>query len=81
VTAMCVMRATTNYWYPYDLPHAALFGMAALFALEELWLPMLLCFGLDVPTRETSLFLVILAGALVWVRQGGTVARLWRTLP
>jgi len=78
VTAMCVMRATTNYWYPYDL---ALFGMAALFALEGLWLPMLLCFALDVPTRETSLFLVILAGALVWVREGGTAARLWRTLP
>ncbi len=79
-TAMMVMRATTNYWYAYDLPHAALFGMAALFALEGLWVPMLVCFALDVPTRETSLFLVILAGALVWARQRADKGRVWKTL-
>ena len=79
-TAMMVMRATTNYWYAYDLPHAALFGMAALFALEGLWLPMLLCFALDVPTRETSLFLIILAGALVWARTRADKGKVWKTL-
>ena len=78
VTAMCVMRATTNYWYPYDLPHAAMFGVGALFALEGMWAPMLACFALDVPTRETSLFLVMVAGAMVWVRTG--TCRVGKTL-
>ncbi len=80
VTAMTVMRATTNYWYAYDLPHAALFGMAALFAVEGLWLPMLACFALDVPVRETSLFLLIVAGALLWVRLRAKTGRAWKTL-
>ncbi len=79
-TAMMVMRATTNYWYAYDLPHAAMFGMAAVFALEGLWGPMLLCFALDVPTRETSLFLVIVVGAVMWVRQRASVGRVWKTI-
>ena len=79
-TAMTVMRATTNYWYAYDLPHAALFGMAALFALEGLCLPTLLCFALDVPVRETSLFLIVIAGAQMWMRRRADRGRLWKTL-
>jgi hypothetical protein len=65
--AMLVMKAVTNYWYAYDLPHAALFGIAALLALEGLWLPVLLCFALDVPLRETSIFLVLIVGTLFWM--------------
>ncbi len=62
--ATLTMRATTNYWYAYDLPHAALFGMGVMFALEGWWAAMLLCFAMDVPMRETSLFLVGIVGAL-----------------
>ncbi len=62
--ATLTMRATTNYWYAYDLPHAALFGIGVIFALEGWWAAMLVCFALDVPMRETSLFLVGIVAAL-----------------
>ena len=60
-----VLRATQNYWYPYDLPHAALFGCAALLALEGRWTGALLLFALDVPMRETAIFLLPLLCAEV----------------
>jgi hypothetical protein len=48
-------------WYPYDLPHVALFGAATVFVLtDEPWL-FALCFGVDAFTRETSVFLIVLA--------------------
>jgi len=70
-------------WYPYDLPHLALFGAATLFLLaDEPWL-FLAAISLDVFTRETSVYLVAVAcfaryhqmrwrvvsvlGALLWV--------------
>ncbi len=71
VCVTTVMRATQNYWYPYDLPHMALFGMAVLFALEGWWVSMLACFAVDVPIRETSLFLLLLTGPLFYRRLSG----------
>jgi hypothetical protein len=48
-------------WYPYDLPHLALFGAATLFLLtDEPWL-FLAFMALDVFTRETSIFLIAVA--------------------
>lgn len=48
-------------WYPYDLPHLALFGAATLFLLnDEPWL-FLAVMALDVFVRETSIYLVAVA--------------------
>lgn len=52
-------------WYPYDLPHLALFGAATLFLLaddstDEPWL-FLAFLAIDVFTRETSIFLIAVA--------------------
>lgn len=52
------VRSEHNVWTPYDLPHACLFGAAAICALEGQWAAMLLLFAVDVPVRETALFLV-----------------------
>jgi hypothetical protein len=78
-SAMLVLRATQNYWYAYDLPHAALFGIGALFLLEGWWVPALMCFAIDVPVRETSIFTILIAAALFWVRQRSGRARLLKT--
>jgi len=48
-------------WYPYDLPHLALFGAATLFLLiDEPW-AFLACMAVDVFVRETSVFLPVVA--------------------
>ena len=49
-------------WYPYDLPHLALFGAASLCVLadEPLWFLALM--AVDVFARETSLYLAFVAG-------------------
>ncbi|QMV18438.1 hypothetical protein GOB94_06880 [Granulicella sp. 5B5] len=53
-------------WYPYDLPHFALFGAATLCLLaDEPWL-FLAFLAIDVFTRETSIFLVIVVLAVQW---------------
>ena len=55
-------------WFPYDLPHMFLFGAACACLLRgKLWL-YLLCFTVDVPMRETSLFLVPLLFCLLGSR-------------
>ena len=59
MTVTTAMRSTTNYWYPYDLPHAALFGVGILLALEGMWPAMLVCYAVDVPVRETAIFLIL----------------------
>jgi len=48
-------------WYPYDLPHLAVFGAATLFLLLDKPLPFFACVAVDVFLRETSLFLLVLA--------------------
>ena len=70
------LRATHNFWYAYDLPHAALFGCAILCAMESVWPLALLFFLADLPMRETSLFLVPIFAALLWVQSPGRRALL-----
>jgi hypothetical protein len=41
-----------------DLPHFAIFGIACLLVLEGAWIPAILLFLVDVPLRETSIYLV-----------------------
>ena len=70
-------RYEEAYWYPYDLPHMLIFGTACLCLLEgRLWLLFPL-FALDVPMRETSLYLVLIAApffAQRWKWKGASAA-------
>ncbi len=61
-------RYETTLWYPYDLPHAALFGTACVLVLEGAWIPVLLLFLIDMPMRETGIFLVPVCLAVGWAR-------------
>ena len=62
-------RAELNLWYPYDLPHFALFGLATLGILEGEWGLFFVCFLLDIPLRETSIYLALLGGAVALHRR------------
>ena len=63
-------RYEEAFWYPYDLPHAFLFGVACVALLEgPLWLFFPL-FLLDVPMRETSIFLVLVSFPFLLQRWG-----------
>ena len=54
-------RYEAALWYPYDLPHMLIFGAACLCLLEgPLWIFFPL-FLVDLPMRETSLFLIVVA--------------------
>ncbi|MGA8162846.1 MAG: hypothetical protein WBD32_14215 [Acidobacteriaceae bacterium] len=61
-------RYEMPYWYPYDLPHYALFGIACLCLLEDASLPMFFLFLLDIPVRETSVYLIPLVLATGYAR-------------
>jgi hypothetical protein len=61
-------RYETTLWYPYDLPHAALFGTACVLLMEGGWMPVLLLFLADIPMRETGIFLVPVCLAVGWAR-------------
>ena len=66
-------RADANIWSPYDLPHAALFtGMSFAVLLENGWLLGVL-FLLDVPKRETAIYIVPCLLAVAYAR--GTLRR------
>lgn len=81
LTISLSVRSEHNVWTPYDLPHTALFGIAVMCAFHEEWLAMLALFAVDVPVRETSIFLVAIAVWMSyltwretrgwWVRVGG----------
>jgi hypothetical protein len=63
------MRVEANRWYLYELPHAALFGLASICILEGWWLPLLFVFAIDAPVRETAVYLIILTlGTLTYTR-------------
>ncbi len=62
-------RGDQHYWYPYDLPHAALFTAACLFLLEGKWFLMAAFFLADLPTRETSIYLIPCLLAVGWVQR------------
>jgi hypothetical protein len=55
-------------WYPYDMPHMLLFGAACACLLTGRPWWALLFFALDVPVRETSIYLVPLSACLGWGR-------------
>jgi hypothetical protein len=61
-------RYETTLWYPYDLPHYAVFGMATLAILEGAWWPVLLLFAIDTPIRETAIYLAPVSFAVAWAR-------------
>jgi hypothetical protein len=63
-------------WYPYDLPHLALFGAATVFLLtDEPWF-FLACFCVDAFVRETSVFLLLVVAAVHWRQRRWQVAGL-----
>lgn len=61
-------RYEVTLWYPWDLPHAFLFGAACLLIFEGLWIPVFLVFLIDLPVRETAIFLMPLSFGVAWVR-------------
>ncbi len=61
-------RYQTALWYPYDLPHAALFGTACLLILEGAWVPAVLVFLVDLPVRETAIYLASISITVGWAR-------------
>ncbi len=61
-------RYETALWYPYDLPHAAIFGTACVLVLEGAWVPVLLLFLVDLPVRETGIYLVAVSLMVGWAR-------------
>ena len=65
----CAARYEMEFWYPYDFLHFALFGLACLCLLESNLLLFILFFLLDVPVRETSIFLVPVLLALGYGRK------------
>jgi hypothetical protein len=77
ITVMAALHSEHTAWTPYDLPHAALFGVAVMCAYEGWWLAMLLLFALDVPVRETSIFLFAVAIPMSYLRWKQP---LWRTI-
>jgi hypothetical protein len=61
-------RYETALWYPYDLPHFAVFGIACLAILEGAWWPAIILFAIDMPIRETAIFLALVSFAVAWAR-------------
>jgi hypothetical protein len=61
-------RYEMEFWYPYDLPHFAIFGIACLGVLEGAWVWVLALFLVDTPLRETSIYLVAVVLAVGYGR-------------
>lgn len=61
-------RYETTLWYPYDLPHYAVFGVACLAIFEGSWWPVILLFAIDTPIRETAIYLAPVSFAVAWAR-------------
>ncbi len=78
-------RYEMQFWYPYDLAHFALFGVACLCLLEGRWGLALLLFAVDTPLRETSIYLVLLSLSVGYARKelkaaawsAGTMVIIW----
>jgi hypothetical protein len=54
-------RYEQTLWYPYDIPHLVVFGLATIFVLADRPWPFVAAFAIDAPIRETSVFLIVLA--------------------
>lgn len=61
------LHVEQNIWYPYDLPHAAFFGIGIVAALNRRWMMCALLFCCDVFTRETAIFLPPIVLPLFWL--------------
>ena len=70
-------RYETAIWLPYDLPNDLLFGTSCLFILEGGWLPAFLLFLLDLPIRETSIFLAVVLFCSAWSKGQKKQAAWW----
>jgi hypothetical protein len=57
-------RYEQTLWYPYDIPHLVVFGMATIFILTNRPAAFVAAFAIDAPIRETSVFLLALAFAV-----------------
>jgi hypothetical protein len=53
-------------WYPYDIPHLAIFGLATIFLFVDAPVAFLGAIMLDSLVRETALFAIVLAFAMRW---------------
>jgi hypothetical protein len=60
-------RYEQTLWYPYDIPHLIVFGIATIFILTNRPIAFVAAFAIDSPLRETSIFLLPLA-LLVHIR-------------
>jgi hypothetical protein len=54
-------RYEQTLWYPYDIPHLVVFGVAIIFIFTDRPAAFTVAFALDAPLRETSIFLIPLA--------------------
>jgi hypothetical protein len=63
-------RAEQAYWYPYDLPEFALFGLGTLFAMRRQFVALLVLMPLVALNRETAILLVPLWVAAAWPEPG-----------
>src|SRR5579862_7331205 len=75
LTVTLTMRSEHDVWTPYDLPHTALFGIAVMCAFESEWVPMLALFAIDVPLRETSIYLLLVSVPMSWMAWQSTRSR------
>jgi hypothetical protein len=57
-------RYEQTLWYPYDIPHLVVFGIATIFILTDRPTAFVAAFTIDAPIRETSIFLLALAFAV-----------------
>jgi len=62
-------RSDAHYWYPYDLPHFALFGVAAVCVPQGWWIAAFCLFLVDLPVRETAIYLVPVVLAVGYARR------------
>lgn len=53
-------------WYPYDIPHLAVFGLATIFVFIDAPVAFLGAIVLDSVIRETAVFAIVLAFAMRW---------------
>lgn len=53
-------------WYPYDIPHLAVFGLATIFVFIDAPIAFLGALVLDTMVRETAVFAIVLAVAMRW---------------
>jgi hypothetical protein len=51
-------------WYPYDIPHFAIFGLAMIFLFIDAPVAFLAAIALDSLVRETAVFAIVLAFAM-----------------